>query len=73
MKAAHCKVVLDTEYAAQPLTEVFGDFLYAYQQSGKWGMVRIVCACGVRYKVLYVSFSLRRLYKHTASFPFCFT
>eukprot|EP01032_Pedospumella_encystans_P011289 gene11289-13134_t len=34
VKAAHCKVILDTEFAAQPLTEVFGDFLFAYQQSG---------------------------------------
>lgn len=35
VKAAHCKVILDTEFAAQPLTEVFGDFLFAYQQSGE--------------------------------------
>ena len=37
VKAALCKVVLDTgeDQAAQPLTEVFGDFLYAYQMSGE--------------------------------------
>ena len=35
MKAAQCKVVLDTDMAAQPLTELFGDFLYAYQTAGE--------------------------------------
>lgn len=34
VKAAQCKIVLDTDGAAQPLTELFGDFLYAYQTSG---------------------------------------
>jgi hypothetical protein len=34
VKAALCKVILDTEFPAQPLPELFGDFLYAYQQSG---------------------------------------
>ena len=35
IKSASCKVILDTEkHSAQPLTELFGDFLYAYQQSG---------------------------------------
>ena len=35
IKSASCKVILDTDkHSAQPLTELFGDFLYAYQQSG---------------------------------------
>jgi hypothetical protein len=34
VKAALCKIVLDTDGAAQPLTELFGDFLYAYQTAG---------------------------------------
>jgi len=51
VKAAHCKVILDTEFAAQPLTEVFGDFLYAYQQSGEL-CTGIMYVCGVPY--LYV-------------------
>lgn len=34
-KSAACKIVLDTQqYPAQPLTELFGDFLYCYQESG---------------------------------------
>jgi hypothetical protein len=37
VKAAQCKVVLDTEqHPAQPLTELFGDFLYAYQTAGAY-------------------------------------
>lgn len=35
VKSALCKIVLDTEFAAQPLTDLFGDFLYAYQTSGE--------------------------------------
>lgn len=35
VKSASCKVILDTgEMSAFPLTELFGDYLYAYQQSG---------------------------------------
>ena len=35
IKSASCKVILDTDkHSAQPLIELFGDFLYAYQQSG---------------------------------------
>ena len=34
VKAAQYKIVLDTDQAAQPLTELFGDFLYAYQTAG---------------------------------------
>ena len=35
VKSAACKVVLDTgDHPAHALTELFGDFLYAYQQSG---------------------------------------
>jgi hypothetical protein len=33
MKNADCKIVLDTELPAQSLTELFDDFLYAYQES----------------------------------------
>lgn len=48
VKSALCKIVLDTEYPAQPLTELFGDFLYAYQTSGECVYLRLlyiyVCA-----------------------------
>jgi hypothetical protein len=44
VKAALCKVVLDTEqHPAQPLTELFGDFLYAYQTAGKYAPVWLSC------------------------------
>ena len=33
-KNAAYKVIVDTEYPAIPLTELFGDVLYAYQQAG---------------------------------------
>ena len=36
VKSAQCKIVLDTDtHPAQPLTELFGDLLYAYQSAGK--------------------------------------
>lgn len=33
-KSAACKIVLDTEFPAVPLTELFSDVLYAYQEAG---------------------------------------
>ena len=65
VKAAHCKVILDTDFAAQPLTEVFGDFLFAYQQSGEFIYLRkiyshvvflfaVKCLCASLLNALYV-------------------
>eukprot|EP01038_Epipyxis_sp_PR26KG_P016237 gene16237-22098_t len=34
LKSSTYKIILDTEYAAIPLTTLFDDFLYAYQTSG---------------------------------------